>query len=150
MTTRIKPINVAAHIPASPDDVFALVSDTRNDPSWCSNVESVEVVAGGEIRHGTTFRFHQHLDAPGRKRMQFDVDVTIEDVGDHTITWRVVDRFQERKISLTVVPEGSGSRITQTTEATFHASPGMARWVYPLLARRTFKKQFGDLAAHFD
>jgi len=148
MATRpVRPIEMAAHIAAPPGEVFAFVSDTRNDPLWCDNVETVELVAGEGIEVGTRFRFHQHLDRPGGQRMQFDVDVEVIELGEHAITWLATDRFQEREISLDVQPEGQGSRITQVTRAAFRRPPGLARWVYPRLARRVFTRQFRALAA---
>ncbi len=146
----VPPVSVSAHIPASPDEVFAFVSDTRNDPHWCDNVETVEVIGRTDIEVGSRFRFHQHLDRPGGERMQFDVDVEVVGLGERTISWEATDRFQTREITLSVDPEGDGSRITQVTTATFRRPPGLARWVYPRLARRVFKRQFAGLAAYFD
>jgi uncharacterized protein YndB with AHSA1/START domain len=149
VTHPVRPIRVAAHIAAPPAEVFAFVSDTRNDPLWCDNVETVELVAGEDLGVGTRFRFHQHLDRPGGERMQFDVEVEIVELGEHTITWLATDRFQDRQITIDVEPEGQGSRITQVTRPAFRRPPGLARWVYPFLARRVFTRQFRDLAAHF-
>jgi hypothetical protein len=129
--------------------LLRFVADTRNDPLWCPNVETVDLVAGDRIEVGTRFRFRQHLDRPGGDRLVFDVDVEIVELDDRAVAWLVTDRFQEREIEITVAPEGDGARITQVTRATFHTSPGLARWVYPLLARRTFRDQFQRLAAHF-
>ena len=145
-----RPVSVSAHIPAPPDQVFSLVSDTRNDPLWCQNVETVDLVEGSNIEVGTRFRFHQHLDRPGAERVQFDVDVEVIEMVDRSITWVARDRFQTRAISLAVEPEGTGTRITQVTRATFLRPPGMAKWLYPLLARRIFSGQFRDLAAYFE
>jgi hypothetical protein len=141
---------VSARINAAPDVLFSFVADTRNDPQWCENVEKVEMVEGDTVGPGTKFTFHQHLDAPGRERMQFDVNVEVIEMGEGFIHWRAEDRFQTREIMVTVEPEGAGSRITQVTRATFNRKPGMTRWLYPVLARRIFKKQFEDLAGHFD
>ncbi|HEX9854097.1 MAG TPA: SRPBCC family protein [Acidimicrobiia bacterium] len=150
MTGRtMKPITVEARLPAPPDEVFAFIADTRNDPQWCSNVETVEVIAGGAITPGTAFRFHQHFDRPGGRRMQFDVDVTIESTEGRSITWVADDRFQLRRITIAVEPAGEDSKVTQTTVATFKSPPGPARWMYPLLAKRTFKRQFAALAARY-
>jgi hypothetical protein len=129
--------------------VFAFVSDTRKDPLWCPNVETVDQAEGDGVHVGARFRFHQHLDRPRQERMQFDVDVEVIEIGERTITWRATDRFQERLITLRVEPEGSGSKVTQTTRATFHRSPGLARWIYPTLARRIFRDQFRRLSEHF-
>ena len=130
--------------------MFAFVSDTRNDPLWCENVERVDLVEGSKVEPGARFRFHQHLDRPGAGRVQFDVDVEVIEMGERSIRWLANDRFQTREINLAVEPHGSGSRITQVTRATFLRSPGMAKWLYPLLARRIFGKQFRDLAAYFE
>jgi hypothetical protein len=145
-----RPVSVSANIPALPNVVFALVSDTRNDPLWCENVEKVGLIEGSGVEPGTRFRFHQHLDRPGAERVKFDVDVEVVGIGERSITWQAKDRFQTRRISLAVEPRGSGSRITQVTTATFLRPPGMAKWLYPLLARRIFRKQFRDLAAYFE
>ncbi len=145
-----RPVSVSANIPVPPDVVFALVSDTRNDPLWCDNVEKVDLIEGSEVEVGTRFRFHQHLDRPGAARVQFDVDVAVIEVGERSIRWEANDRFQMREITLTVEPDGDGSRITQVTKATFLRPPGIAKWLYPLLARRIFGKQFRDLRAYFE
>ena len=145
-----RPVTVSAQIPAPPDELFAFVSDTRNDPLWCKNVETVDLVEGSKVEPGARFRFHQHLDRPGAGRVQFDVDVEVLEMGERSIRWQAKDRFQIRDITLAVEPHGSGSRITQVTAATFLRPPGMAKWLYPLLARRIFGKQFRDLAAYFE
>jgi hypothetical protein len=149
-TYPVRPVKVSAHVAADPDELFGFVSDTRNDPQWCENVETVEMVEGDAIRPGAKFRFHQHLDRPGGERLQFDVDVEVIEVGERSIRWRADDRFQTRDITLWVEPDGAGSRITQETAASFKRKPGMTRWLYPALARRIFKKQFEDLAAYFE
>jgi uncharacterized protein YndB with AHSA1/START domain len=146
----VRPVSVSAHIPAPPDQVFTLVSDTRNDPLWCRNVESVDLVEGSKVEVGTRYRFHQHLDRPGAERVQFDVDVEVIELGDRSIKWEARDRFQTRTIKLAVEPEGAGTRITQVTRATFRRPPGMARWLYPLLARRIFTRQFRHLGTYFE
>ncbi|MEX1126121.1 MAG: SRPBCC family protein [Acidimicrobiia bacterium] len=146
----LRPVKVSAHISAPPDELFAFVSDTRNDPSWCPNVETVELVEGSGVEVGARFRFHQHLDRPRAERIEFDVDLEVIAIESNSITWRATDKFQERVIQLSVEPDGAGSRITQVTTASFQRSPGIGKWVYPFLARGTFKEQFGQLAAHFD
>lgn len=146
----MRPVRVSAFVPAPPDDVYEFVADTRNDPKWCPNVETVEQVEGDGVEVGARFRFHQHLDRPGGQRLQFDAEVEVIELGDRAITWEATDKFQTRRISLTVAPDGSGARVTQVTTATFKRSPGLARWVYPALARRTFRAQFAELARVFD
>ncbi|HEX9763288.1 MAG TPA: SRPBCC family protein [Acidimicrobiia bacterium] len=142
----VPPIVVSGPVPAPSETVLAFVADTRNDPLWCSNVETVEMLTSEPVRVGSKFRFHQHLDRPGGKRLQFDVDVEITALDDRSVTWRVDDRLQERVITITVTPTTGGSMVTQTTRASFKRSPGMTRWVYPVLARRIFKDQLSRLA----
>jgi hypothetical protein len=145
----VRPVKVSARIPVPPDLLFAFVSDTRNDPLWCSNVETVDLVDGSGIEAGARFRFHQHLDRPRSDTIEFDVDVEIVEMSDHSITWRARDKFQDRNIRLIVEPDSAGSKITQITEASFQRPPGLAKWAYPLLARRIFKEQFEQLEAYF-
>ncbi|HEY6629278.1 MAG TPA: SRPBCC family protein [Acidimicrobiia bacterium] len=146
----VRSVKVSARIPVPPDLLFAFVSDTRNDPLWCDNVETVDLLEGDGVEVGARFRFHQHLDRPRSDRIEFDADVVIVDVGPRTITWHVTDKFQDRNIHLIVEPDGAGSKITQITEASFQRPPGLAKLAYPLLARRTFKGQFVQLAAYFE
>ncbi len=145
----VRTVTVSQQIPAPPAEVLAFIVDTRNDPTWCPNVESAEMVSDGPIRVGSTFRYTQHLDQPGARRVTFDGDVEVLDLDDRSITWKVTDRFQERTITCAVDPTEHGSIVSQTTEASFHRSPGVGRYVYPLLARRTLKEQLRHLRSHF-
>lgn len=136
-------------IPGPPDQVFSYVSDTRNDPEWCPNVTDVRQLAGEGVEVGSAFRFHQRVEAAGRELVS-NVDVAVVELGERWIRWRVEDRYQVRDVLLSVESEGEGSRVVQTTSAAFKRKPGLARWVYPMLARRTFRDQFRRLAAQID
>ena len=149
MTHPVRPVRVRAVIPASVDRVIAYVADTRNDPEWCPNVESADLVSGDGHSPGSVFRYRQYLDSPGSKRRHFDGDVTVVARTEDSITWDVSDTFQSRRIRLNVEAHPSGCVITQVTQAAFHRPPGIARWAYPLLARRILKAQFAALASHF-
>ena len=149
MTYPIKPVTVSVDIPADPDDVFVFVSDTRNDPVWCPNVSGVSQTSGSGVEVGARFHFDQKVEARGRV-LESGVDVEVVELGERTIVWSVEDRFQTRRITLTVAPAGEGARVTQTTEASFKRKPGMAKWVYPSMARRTFREQFSHLVGHFN
>ena len=144
-----RPVTVSATIPADPQSVLSYISDTRNDPDWCPNVESAEMTSDGPIGAGSTFRYHQHLDRPASGRVEFDGNVTITTLTENSIEWHVTDKFQERSITCAVEAVPDGTRVTQTTVARFHRAPGLARHLYPLLARRTLKQQLRHLAAHF-
>jgi hypothetical protein len=141
-------VTVSVSIPADADTVFDFVSDTRNDPVWCPNVTGVTQISGEGVVVGAFFRFQQAVEMRGRK-LESEVDVEIVDLDERSVRWRVEDKFQVRDVQVRVAPDGEGSRITQTTTATFKRKPGLAKWLYPVLARRTFKDQFGRLADHF-
>jgi len=147
VTYPIKPVSVAVDVPADPDVVFTFVSDTRNDPLWCPNVTGVTQTAGGGVEVGARFHFDQKVEARGRV-LESGVDVEVVELGERTIVWNVEDRFQIRRITLSVVASGKGSRVAQKTEASFKQKPGLAKWVYPTLAKRIFQDQFSRLADH--
>lgn len=146
MSYSVRPVTVSADVPGDPEAVFSLVSDTRNDPLWCPNVSRVEQTAGDGVHQGAAFRFHQAVEARGQI-LDSDVELEIVDLGERWIFWRAEDRFQIREIRLEVTPAHSGSRVTQTTTAAFKRRPGIAKWLYPMLARKTFRDQFERLAA---
>ncbi len=148
MSRLARPVTVTAFVPASPDELFAYVSDTRNDPEWCPNVGDVEQTEGQGVEVGAKFRFVQTVEA-GRRTLESDVVAEVTALDHRSISWRVVDRFQEREIQLEVAPDGDGSRVRQTTVAQFHRPPGITRWLYPMLAKRTFRNQFRQLAETF-
>ncbi|HEX6286766.1 MAG TPA: SRPBCC family protein [Acidimicrobiia bacterium] len=148
MTTRLPPVNVSQHVTASPSEVLGFVSDTRNDSIWCPNVTGVTQIDGDGVAVGSRFEFHQTVETGGRT-LESDVEVEVVGLTENSVRWRVEDRFQIRDVTLTVEPHGSGTKVRQQTIATFKQAPGLARWLYPLLARRTFRDQFSRLAEHF-
>jgi uncharacterized protein YndB with AHSA1/START domain len=149
MSHLVRPVTVSVTLPAPADDVFAYVSDTRNDPEWCPNVGEVTQVAGRGVQVGARFEFVQTVSTRGRT-LESDVVAEVTELDDLSISWKVVDRFQERRVDLEVIPEDEGSRVIQTTLAGFHRPPGLARWIYPMLAKRTLEDQFQHLAARFN
>lgn len=149
VTFPVRPVTVEVEIAAPASEVLAFVSDTRNDPTWCPNVTSVTQLAGSKIEPGARFRFHQSIPLRGRL-LESDVDVEVVAVNDDSIYWRVEDKFQVRDIRLSVAPSVGGCVVTQRTTATFKRDPGApTRWLYPLLAKRTFRSQFDALKTHF-
>ncbi|MGD2100672.1 MAG: SRPBCC family protein [Acidimicrobiia bacterium] len=148
MTYPVRPVTVTARVEADPDEVFAFVSDTRNDPVWCPNVTDVSQTEGSGVSLGSRFRFHQSVETGGRTLVS-DVDVEVVELAERSIVWRVEDRFQIREIRLSVADEDEASLVTQTTKAAFKRKPGLTRWVYPMMAKRVFRDQLNRLAEHF-
>ena len=145
----VKPVKVSTFVGADPATVFSYISDTRNDAEWCPNVSDVRQTTGEGVEPGARFTFHQSVVAGGRT-LDSDVDVEVLEVGDDHISWQVEDRFQVRDIRLEVSPDGHGSRVSQTTIASFKRKPGVAKWLYPMLARRTFRGQFRRLGERLE
>ena len=145
----MRPVILEATIPAPPAVVLAYVADTRNDPEWCPNVDSAELLSGDGMSPGSVFRYRQHLTT-GRKTVEFEGETTIVERTANSIVWQVTDRFQHRRITLDVEPHGEGTRITQVTEASFLRPPGIMRWLYPLGAKRILRRQFEGLATRFE
>ena len=148
MNYPVRPVTVSVDVPATADAVFAFVSDTRNDPTWCPNVRNVTQTAGDGVEVGARFHFDQSVEARGSV-LESAVDVEIIELAERRVVWNVDDRFQTRQISLSVEPLGDGSRVTQTTKASFKRKPGIAKLLYPTLAKRTFRDQFAHLVEHF-
>lgn len=145
----VRPVTVEAVVPASPDIVFAYVSNTRNDPEWCPNVGPVTQTAGDRVEIGARYEFTQTIETRGRDLVS-PVGVEVVGIDGRAITWRVEDKFQVREIALAVVPHEAGSKIIQRTEAAFKRDPGfMTKLLYPVLAKRTFGDQFRRLADYF-
>lgn len=146
----VRSVTVEAVVPAPPDAVFAYIADTRNDPEWCPNVGEVSLVSGDRVEVGARFSFDQTVEARGRT-MESPVEVEVIGLDGRTITWRAEDRFQVREITLAVAPHTDGSKVIQRTAAQFKRKPGFAvKWLYPSLAKRTFRDQFQRLATHFE
>ena len=149
-TSTLRPVNVSHHIPADPVTVLSFVADTRNDPIWCPNVSDVTQPEGDGVALGSRFSFHQTVETGGRT-LESDVEVEVVGLTEDSVRWRVEDRFQIRDVTLTVEPYGDGTKVRQQTLATFKRDPGfITRWLYPFLARRTFRDQFSRLAEHFE
>ncbi len=149
MSYPVRPARASGVIPAQPWEVLAFVADTRNDPKWCVNVETVEMLTPEPLAVGSRFRYHQYLERRDGSRVQFDGDVGLLALTDTSVTWEVEDRFQRRIITIEIEAAAGGTRATQVTEAEFKRPPGLGRWVYPAIARRTMRKQFAALADHF-
>jgi len=52
----IRPVTVRAVIPADATAVLDDVTDTRDDPEWCPNVDSAELVEGDGASAVSVFR----------------------------------------------------------------------------------------------
>lgn len=114
-------------------EVFEFVSDVRNDPQWHTDILEARLAAEGPIRQGTTFavKFKPFMG-------QSEGTVT---VSEYEPPRTVVLRGQVGKmaptLTLTVEPEGEGSRFTRRIEMD---PPGMMRLMAPFM-KGMFRKQ---------
>ncbi len=139
----VRPVRVRAVVPGEPAAVFAFIADTRNDARWCPNVDSVEQIEGSGVHVGARFRYVQHL---GKRPGSFEGIAEVVELDAARIAWRVEDKFQVRRIELSARAHRRGTLLEQTTQASFKRPPGALRWLYPLMARRVLKEQFGGVA----
>ena len=114
-------------IARSPEDVFAFVSDPRNDPLWCPKVKSVEPVEdpgpGAAARYAVIHRPVPFLPA---RRMDFRM---LESSPPERIVWREDDGHDVIRVEYRIRSSESGTHFTQRDEAELGA-PGI---LHPLM-----------------
>jgi uncharacterized protein YndB with AHSA1/START domain len=130
------------------DDVFALVSDPRNDPVWCDYVKSVEQTAGEGPGVGARYRV-MHDPRPG-KAVPLDVEIREFDAPG-----RMVLREQDfaAVLDVTYELESLGGGRTRMTQITDFSLRGAWKLMFPasyLGIRATLPKQFKALKAHLE
>jgi uncharacterized protein YndB with AHSA1/START domain len=118
------------------EDVFAFVSDPRNDPSWCRKVQSVE----GE---GDRFKV-VHKPVPLRPPRQMDLRVVATDP-PHRIETTQDDGTDIFHVNYELRPTAAGTLFRQRSEAQIGAVP---RILFPLWRHgiaRDIARQLRDL-----
>lgn len=123
-------------------EVFAFISDTANDPSWCDTVESVHQVDG----HGPGPQArYLVVHAPIGKAIDYDVRTT-DYRPPNRIAWRCEDRVSVFHVTMDLQPvDGAGTRITQTSDMRFK---GIFRLLTPIAKHevgKTLRHQFAAL-----
>ena len=108
-------------------DVFAYVSDARNDPQWCPKVRSVALAGGTEAGPGARYDV-VHQPIPLRPARQVE-HVCLDWEPPTRIEWRESDGADVFVVTYTLAPLGATTRLTQRTEARLSAP----RLLHPLL-----------------
>jgi carbon monoxide dehydrogenase subunit G len=120
-------------------DVFAFVSDVRNDPRWHTDVLEARLVEGASVAQGSTF-------AITFKPFMGESEGTVT-VAEYQPPNRVVLRSRMGKMQpatiLTVAPDGGGSRITRRIEM---EATGLLRLMAPFMGGMARKRNAGFLA----
>jgi polyketide cyclase/dehydrase/lipid transport protein len=96
----------------SPDVVFSFLSDSRNDPKYRADIESVELVTGEPIGLGARFRY--------RARVRNTIVLGIEEIVDYEPNRRLTTRSASARhpnlAELTFEPVQGGTRVTNRFE----------------------------------
>jgi uncharacterized protein YndB with AHSA1/START domain len=120
------------------DEVFAFVSDARNDVQWCRKVRSVERVA--EDRYAVV-----HQPVPLRPARRMEMTLVASDP-PRRLEWREDDGTDVFRVTYSLSATGSGGTLMrQTSDASVGAVP---RWLHPLWRRgigRDLQRQLRDL-----
>jgi carbon monoxide dehydrogenase subunit G len=120
-------------------DVFAFVSDVRNDPRWHTDVLEARLIEGSSVAQGSTF-------AITFKPFMGESEGTVT-VSEYQPPNRVVLRSRMGKMKpatiLTVAPDGGGSRITRRIEM---EATGLLRLMAPFMGGMARKRNAGFLA----
>jgi hypothetical protein len=126
------------HIDRSVEDVFAFVSDCRNDPAWCKRVLSCEQVDGDGP--GATARYRV-VHRPQRLRPAMDLDVRVEAFDPpHGMTLVERDSDGVFDVAYDLRPEDGGTLFTQRDDITLSGQP---RLLHPL-ARLIIGRHVGE------
>jgi uncharacterized protein YndB with AHSA1/START domain len=129
-------------IPAPTGQVWAFISDPRNDPRWCPNVRSVEQVAGDGPGPGARYEV-MHDPRPGAPPTRLEVEVAEFDPPRRL---RLLERDDDAvfDVVLELTPEADGTRIVQRDEIDW-SIPRIARPIAGLMVRRHLRQQFSEL-----
>lgn len=108
-------------------DVFAFVSDPRNDPLWCSKVKSVE--PAGDAEPGPTARYvvlHRPVPFLPPRRMDYRV---VEWSPPDRIVWREDDGHDVITVEYLLRATKTGTHFIQRDEAEL----GAPRVLHPMM-----------------
>jgi hypothetical protein len=103
------------HIECPPEDVFGVIGDAANNPSWRKNVVRTEWLDDGPMRVGRRGRQTAHI--VGR---DWTVEAQVMEWDPpHSATWRTVQGPASVRSWCRVEPEGSGSLVTYGGDGSF-------------------------------
>ena len=120
-------IERSIEIARSPQEVFAFVSDPRNDPLWCPKVQSVEVVGDSVAGEGARYVVvHRPVPFLAPRRMDYRV---LDWSPPSRIVWREDDGHDVIRVEYLIEPSDLGTRFTQRDEAEL----GAPRMLHPFM-----------------
>jgi uncharacterized protein YndB with AHSA1/START domain len=121
------------------DEVFAFVSDVRNDPQWHTDVLEARLLSGVDVREGATFTTKFK---PVMGMTEGTGIVTLYQPPHRVVLDERMGRLAPTT-TLTVEPSGAGSRVTRRVEM----EPfGLLRLMTPFMGGAMRKRNAGFLA----
>jgi uncharacterized protein YndB with AHSA1/START domain len=124
------------------DDVWAFISDARNDPHWCDKVESVGQVAGEGPGPDAGYSV---MHRPVRLKKPKELAVTVEEYAPPSrLRLREEDDDAVFNVTYELEPAGGGTRLTQHDRIEWK----IPRFQYPIARRivsRDIANQFAAL-----
>jgi uncharacterized protein YndB with AHSA1/START domain len=121
------------------EQVFAFVSDVRNDPQWHTDVLEVEFDTARPLTTGTTFRTRFK---PFMGLSEGTGTVTAYEPPRRVVLTQQMGKL-EPVLTLTVEPDGGGSRITRRLQM---KAEGMLRFMAPFMGGMMRKRSAGFLS----
>lgn len=123
-------------IAQSPESVWAVVADPRNDPRWCRSVKSVDLV--GERRWCV-----MHTPIPLRPPRELALEQLKADP-PHRLVLRQEDAAAVFDVEYRLEPAQTGTRFTQVSEFAWKSLP---RVLHPMFGRAVRREVRGQLRA---
>jgi uncharacterized protein YndB with AHSA1/START domain len=96
----------------SPDAVFSFLSDSRNDPKYQPDIESVELVTHEPIGPGARFRYQMRV----RNTIAIGTEEIVDYEPNRRFTTRVASGRHPNLAELTFEPVEGGTRVTHRFE----------------------------------
>jgi uncharacterized protein YndB with AHSA1/START domain len=137
-------VRVAAsiEIARSPEEVWELIADPRNDAKWCAHVVSVEQVTGDgpgpDARYDVV---HRPVKLRGEKRMEMAVT---EFDPPRRMGLREEEDDAIFEVTYELAEAGSGTRLTQTDEIAWKI-PFPGPQIGRLMVNRGIRQQLVEL-----
>lgn len=129
-------------IARTPEQVWELVADARNDPRWCEKVVSVEQLAGDGPGPNARYLV-MHRPRPRKPAVELAMEV-VEFNPPHRLRWREEDSDAVFDVLYQLEPDGPGTRITQVDDIDWKI-PKPLRPIGRIMVSRDIQRQLDAL-----
>ena len=138
------------HIEASPEDVFAYVSDLSRHPEWSGTPLRIEKIEDGS-EGGVGARFRS-VGFMLRKERENELKVTEVDSPNRFVFTAQDSGLGEIVHTFEFTPDGNGTRMVRTVAIPMSAMMGVMNMlvIRPFIAGRHMSKAFKSLKEHLE